>query len=170
MKSPSLEQLRIAQEIGRGLSAAIRNGDDLGSWELVKRAHDALFAKMNARRAVVAQIDDLRNYHERDARLRESRAARNRPAHVDGPGEGLPHRASKTLESLVGLDRAFRSVNLACLIKLVRNSRLAPLGIATKLSLQCGAFGDARQSHESDVNAQKRVKRLFERSRERLPT
>jgi len=171
-KPPSLDQLRIAKALGRGIAAALLAGDDPGCWELVKRAHAAMFARMNKRRAVVAAIADLHGYLKRDAKMRQSRTTRKRPAHVDGPGEGPNFRAAKTLDQLIGLDASFKSdnVDIDILMKFVRSPKLAPLGIATKLSLLCGAFGDKTEPHEAKEKAYKRVKRHFEKACQELPT
>jgi hypothetical protein len=164
---PSLEQLRLAKAIACFLDAAIMSGDDASHWALVKRAYDALDATLAKRCAVVAILSDLSAYHEREIKelgpeLRQLRAKRPDLGHA--PGTGTEFRASKALESLTRQDSRFASVCVRDLVALVRTGRLAPLGMAAKLSLSCGAFEDAKRENESDAAAFKRVKKLYEKA------
>jgi hypothetical protein len=162
---PSLEQLRTAQAICRALNVSIMSGGNAANWELVRRAHGALDAAMAKRRDVVAILADLRAYQERYDPWR----ARH-PNHQELPGMGIEVRTRRALESLARLDSRFASVDASDLAALVRDPRLAPLGISAKLSLACGAFGDARGPHEGEPKAFRRVKRNYEKAVKEVPT
>jgi hypothetical protein len=155
----------MAQAIARGLDTAITYGQNRANWELVRRAHDALFATMAKRAAVVAQLDELRRYRQRWNKYKG-----RHPNSVDTPGQGVDFRASKTKAILDALDGRFGLLSAADLLRLLENSRLRGLGLATKLSLICGAFEDVRRPHESERVAFRRVKRNYEKAATEVPT
>jgi hypothetical protein len=158
---PSLEQLRMAQEIGRFLNAAIMNGGNPENWELVRRARDELSSVEGKRCVAVAFLAELREYRERDDAFRAKFP--NAPEH---PGAGTEFRAFKTLETLVTLDQRFASVNVCELVRVVREDQLGPVGIAVKLSLRCGAFDDALTNAEREspklAQREKRTRGLYD--------
>jgi hypothetical protein len=168
---PSLDHLRLAQAIGRALDASIMNGSNPANWELVRRAHDDLDATMPKRCAAVAVLRDLRAYRERDDKFRA-----RFPNHRDHPGEGTEFRAWKALESLACLDARFvpaihsRAACVCDLVRLARHPKLGAIGMAVKLSLDCGAFGDAQAPHEDARKAYRRVKRNYEKAMAEVPT
>jgi hypothetical protein len=124
---PSLEQLRLAQAIGRGLEQAIMSGDGANAWRLVRRAHDALFPKQDALLEVVNIFDELMSQRGRDEIFFERGGLA-----VDSPGQGLEWRASTLRERLIGLDPRFFEVCVCRLVEVVKRLDLSAIGMAVQ--------------------------------------
>jgi hypothetical protein len=155
---PSLEQLQMAQEIVRGVGLAILQGNNEPMWKLARDAHKALFSVTDKRRAVVSMLHDLRQAfdvceweHKKYPNLVEAMA-------------GLEPIASTALETLATLDEHFQSVSAPKLLRIV-GARKSAVGIATTLSILCGAFGDVLTDDEKDrkaSNMEHRIRGFYE--------
>ena len=165
-RSPTLPQLRLAQQLGQALNDAILAGDSPPIWEQVRRARDAMFGVEDARRAALELVQDLyafRRRHDAFLKNRESRSG-NRPRLND---HLLRDRIEITLRNLAALDSLFASLTSKELHALLLTKNLRALGIMTKVSLLTGAQGAERQAHETADAAFKRVKRNYEKAVEK---
>lgn len=153
---PTREQLRIAQRILCSVERAIAIGNAPEIWELVTRGLNAMGSVENDRRAVIELLEAGIGAYGRAG-----------PPSVDDNDSDRAHFVAMTIRevrrALVGIDARFARVTADQFRKTVRRSKtLGGLGLAAYLSLACGAFGDERRKHESELVAFKRVKGHFE--------
>lgn len=179
---PTLEQLRNARAIMSSLEEAIVNGDDPHVWHAVERGRAAMnFDSLRRRRVVEAirdVVDQVTASREAMTSMREHlselqrqkatvRAAafevRTRAFEAD-TFAGVVVMLRRKRRELIGLDQRFAALTAQDVRKIVSVKTIRALGIAGKLSMACGAFTDARQSHEEPNAWQKRVKGNYEKA------
>jgi hypothetical protein len=159
---PKLEQLRLAYDILRALEDAIVSGNKAADWKLIRRAHASLFSEMDARSSIVVVLKELRKQCDL--------GGHDPQGHGHAPESGPEVHAAQALGAFAALDPRFETLSVSGLLELVRDPSQRALGIATKLSLRCGAFDDSPQPHEDERKAFRRVRRLYEKAAGEVPT
>jgi hypothetical protein len=164
----TVEQLKLAQEFGRALSMSVTQGRDSPLWKHMRDALVTLRGTQMERRAVVEILGELLLHKRGTDDLLEMR-----PDYVDPPGMSLNSCIDHTRATLATIDPAFGVVTGDELRTLIDGAgsphNIGPIGIAVKLSMKCGAFGDAQKEHETLSVATKRVKRNYEKAGVRDP-
>lgn len=150
---PSLEQLQMAQDIGRALNAAILYGHAPAIWKLVAKARELLFGIEGKRVAILNLVHELVGYWEN-----EKVVAKKFPTRKDEPGQ-LESRCDKAIQQMAALDDQFASLRPRDLAAMIGND-LEAVGLATKLSIACGAFGDVLTEEEKGRKLTQQERRI----------
>jgi hypothetical protein len=138
---PTLEQLRLAQAVVRALEVALESGDHARNWKLVQSAAERFDSTEDRRRSVMAILNHVLEQRQ--------------------PNRDLEFHAGQAVGQLAQIDPRFSSFEPSHLLELVRRERLGPVAIATKLSIQCGAFDD--HLDDSQTKLARREKKVHDR-------
>ncbi|HSY21918.1 MAG TPA: hypothetical protein VK841_07380 [Polyangiaceae bacterium] len=159
-RRPALEELRLARDVLKVLQVGLLTGD-ADTWRLIKRFGVDIKGQIEARRC--AAVDAIAGLQKQ---VRWDDGDRPGKHHDDDAAKyGPEYHASKAREELAALDGDFAKIELSKLLALVRDG-LKPVGIVTKLSILCGAFGDrlseAERSNTKLAAQEKRIRALYE--------
>ncbi len=165
---PSIEQLRLAQEIGNALATAILHGDNPDNWELVRRAHGELLRGVLPRRAAVLSIiDDLITFQRETKAAHDWARERCRPVNDESQHE--VGRATEAIRRLAAVHPGFGVVEPRDLLDMIRRGDRSAIGIAAQLSLRTGAFDDGRRESDTGDATHRRIRQLYEKARLTMP-
>jgi hypothetical protein len=138
----TVEQLKLAQEMGRALSVAVIEGKDSPLWKCMGSALKTI--RGTGRVAVVKNLEELLHYKRGTDLLKAS------PNPVDSPAMSLDAEIARVLKALAGVAPAFVAVTKDELRNLIEGKgsahNIGVIGMAVKLSRQCGAFGDQKRT------------------------
>jgi hypothetical protein len=151
----TVEQLRLAQEVGRLLCIAMHQGRRSQLWKRMPAGLHQMRGREMARRAVVEVLTELLRFRRDTDRL-----LKLYPNHVDLPREGVDFRVGKAIEELAAIDPRLARVTPSELKELLNHPRLEAVGIAVELSLRHAVFGDKLTPMESRAKAAARKRRI----------
>jgi hypothetical protein len=75
-----------------------------------------------------------------------------------------PLQLRRAIDWLIAVDSAFDGLSVAAVEEVLAEPRIDSFGVAARLSLRCGALGDARQPHEAQRKAFRRVARNYQKA------
>jgi hypothetical protein len=161
----TIDQLRDAQKMGRLISLALFGGQKSDLWGVLPPALNDLLGVQKGRRAVIELANSLLNFRKRTEEFLQAGG-------TDPTPDAWDREIERTIAILREVDVAFAALGREVVVSLFQGTgspkNIEGIGLAVKLSMACGAFGDAKPSHETTTTAVKRVRRNYEKALESL--
>jgi hypothetical protein len=134
----------MAKEVIRAVEVVIVGGNDPILWKQLEAAREAAYCTSDKRRAVVNELDEPLGYWRRwkssEARLRKRGLGHLSDAALHE--ERFSDLLRRAHEALVRIEPRFNATTPDAIRSLIVTRRREAIGVATKLSRACGAFGD----------------------------